>query len=128
MDTSNIFVSEDATHLVNCCEAIKALIFPFKFELVYVPHLPKILAERVETPFIYLLGIKGQTLFSEIKDTIKDGVCIIELDSNKISLIREINPDEDLPDLPTKHLSHLRKALKDVVKKSKGQTLNDFEI
>jgi hypothetical protein len=59
LDTSNIFVSEDATDLVNCCEAIKALIFPFKFELVYVPHLPKILAERVETPFIYMLGIKG---------------------------------------------------------------------
>ena len=59
LDTSNLFQSEDPIKLVNCCEAIKALIFPFKFELVYVPHLPKILLDRVETPFIFMLGIAG---------------------------------------------------------------------
>ncbi len=56
LDTSNLFTSNDPIKLMNCCEAIKALIFPFKFELVYVPHLPEILLDRVETPFIFMLG------------------------------------------------------------------------
>jgi hypothetical protein len=59
LDTSNLFTISDPIKLVNCCEAIKALIFPFKFELVYVPHLPEILLDRVETPFIFMLGIAG---------------------------------------------------------------------
>ena len=63
LDTSNLFTSKDPIKLVNCCEAIKALIFPFKFELVYVPHLPQILLDRVETPFIFMLGIAGQELY-----------------------------------------------------------------
>ena len=141
LDTSNIFVSDDATDLVNCCEAIKALIFPFKFELVYVPHLPKILAERVETPFIYMLGIKGKKLYDEIRETIKDGTYIIELDTDKIQQIPHTSTiinrygttkekiDEDLPDLPFKHLSQLRKSIKDIGRKAhETNNLRDDEV
>ena len=84
LDTSNLFTSKDPIRLVNCCEAIKSLIFPFKFELVYVPHLPEILLDRVETPFIFMLGIAGQDLYKQVEDSIKDGTYIIELDNNKI--------------------------------------------
>lgn len=69
---------------MNCCEAIKALIFPFKFELIYVPNLPEILLDRVEAPFIFMLGIAGKHLYEKVKDSIKDGTYIIELDQNKI--------------------------------------------
>lgn len=112
LDTSNLFTSEDPIKLVNCCEAIKALIFPFKFELVYVPHLPEILLDRVETPFIFMLGIAGKKLYEKVEDTIKDGTYIIELDKNKIfqrphasTIINRSGStkekiDEDLPDLP----------------------------
>ena len=75
-----------------------------------------------------MLGIKGQKLFNEIKDTIKDGACIIELDSDKIWQIGETDADEDLPDIPKKHQSQLRKALKDMGKKSKEKPLTDFEV
>lgn len=68
LDTSNLFISNDATKLVNCCEAIKALIFPFKFELIYVPNLPEILLDRVEAPYIFMLGIAGKDLYKKVKE------------------------------------------------------------
>jgi len=57
---SNLFISRDKSKLIACAEAIKALIFPFKYEMVYVPHLPEVLVDRVETPFIYMLGIERE--------------------------------------------------------------------
>ena len=83
LDTSNLFISADVTKLVNCCEAIKSLIFPFKYEVVYVPHLPKILLDRVDAPFIFMLGIES-SLYSEVEPQIKDGTYIIKLDENHI--------------------------------------------
>ena len=61
---SNLFISSSKEKLIACAEAIKALIFPFKYEMVYVPHLPKSLIDRVETPFIYMLGIE-KTVYAE---------------------------------------------------------------
>lgn len=58
LDMSNLFVSKSKKKLIECAEAIKALIFPFRYEMIYVPHLPKDLIDRVETPFIYMLGIE----------------------------------------------------------------------
>jgi hypothetical protein len=58
LDMSNLFVSADKSKLVACAEAIKALIFPFRYEMVYVPILPKVLVDRVETPFVYMLGVE----------------------------------------------------------------------
>jgi len=132
LDTSNLFTSEDPIKLVNCCEAIKALIFPFKFELVYVPHLPEILLDRVETPFIFMLGIAGKALYNSVEDTIKDGTYIIELDHNKIfqrphasTIINRSGStkekiDEDLPDLPF----YLYKKLHGRIEKYGNQTRN----
>ena len=123
LDTSNLFTSNDPIKLMNCCEAIKALIFPFKFELVYVPHLPEILLDRVETPFIFMLGI-NHDLYKNIEESVKDGTYIIELDNNKIfqrphasTIINRSGTtkekiDEDLPDLPVKLYKELKGALK----------------
>ena len=58
LDTSNLFMSQYATKLVDCCEAIKSLIFPFKYEVVYMPHLPKVLLDIVDVPCVFMLGIE----------------------------------------------------------------------
>lgn len=77
-----------------------------------------------------MLGIKGQKLYQEIRETIKDGTYIIELDDDKIQQIPHTSTiinrygttkekiDEDLPDLPFKHLSQLRKSIKDFGRKA----------
>ena len=32
LDTSNLFLSQDVSKLIDCCEAIKTLIYPFKYD------------------------------------------------------------------------------------------------
>ena len=83
LDTSNLFVSEDITKLVNCCEAIKSLIFPFKYEVVYVPHLPKGFLTILEVPAVFMLGVERK-LFDEAMNIIKDDALIIDIDNNVI--------------------------------------------
>ena len=83
LDTSNLFVSGDITKLVNCCEAIKALIFPFKYEVVYVPHLPKGFLTILEVPAVFMLGVERK-LFDEALNIIKDDAWIIDIDNNVI--------------------------------------------
>ena len=38
-------VSKSKTNLVQVGEAIKSLIFPFKYEFIYVPYLPETLVD-----------------------------------------------------------------------------------
>lgn len=86
LDTSNVLVANDRQTLVQCQEAIKSLIFPYKYEQINIPYLPRILHDRVDAPFIFLLGI--QRVYyqeKEMQSFIKDGTYIIDLDSNKIS-------------------------------------------
>lgn len=83
LDTSNLFVSQDPTKLVNCCEAIKSLIYPFKYEVIYVPHLPKAFFEILEVPAVFMLGVEDK-LYEEASELVKEDAWIIELDNNKI--------------------------------------------
>jgi hypothetical protein len=78
---SNLFISESKRKLFECSEAIKALIFPFRYEMIYVPHLPKVLVDRVETPFIYMLGIEKKVYQKEnVFSQVIDGTFIVDLD------------------------------------------------
>jgi hypothetical protein len=76
LDTSNLFVSKDPSKLFNCCEAFRALIFPFKYEHIYIPHLPQELLDRADIPMSFILGIE-QRFFEESKSHIRDGTYII---------------------------------------------------
>jgi hypothetical protein len=40
-----MMVSVDRTRLVQVGEAIKALVFPFKYEFVFIPYLPPSLVD-----------------------------------------------------------------------------------
>ena len=83
LDTSNLFISENVSRLVDCCEAIKSLIFPFKYEQVYIPHLPEVLKDRVDCPLIFMLGMHKDE-YNLTKEQIKDGTYIIDIDKDHI--------------------------------------------
>jgi hypothetical protein len=53
--------------------------------MIYVPHLPKDLIDRVETPFIYMLGIE-KSVYRENKvfNQAIDGTFIVDLDGGGI--------------------------------------------
>ena len=83
LDTSNLFVSQDPTKLVNCCEAIKSLIYPFKYEVIYVPHLPKAFFEILEVPAVFMLGVE-EKLYEEASGLVKDDAWVIDLDNDDV--------------------------------------------
>jgi len=79
LDTSNLFIAKDVSTLIDCCEAIKSLLYPYKYELVYIPHLPEILLDRVDAPFIFMLGVEDR-FSGKVDSYIKDGTYMIHLD------------------------------------------------
>ena len=84
LETSNMFISTDRNKLVNCCEAFKSLIFPFKYEHVgnlYIPFLSYRDFGYADAPFPFMLGM-DKTKQADAK--IKDGTYIIDLDKNGI--------------------------------------------
>jgi len=118
LDTSIILLAGEKNTLMLCCEAIYGLIFPYKYEQVSIPYLPKVLIDRVDAPFIFLLGVEREN-YKESQ--VKDGTYIIDLDFNKISQIphtsvtvkrtgtAKILSSEDLPDLPIPLVKKLKK-------------------
>lgn len=71
---------------------MRILVFPFKFEFIYVPFLPAILMDYLyiglnclyvyrNAPVPYLMGIEEYMLKSA-DDNINNGTYIINLDSN----------------------------------------------
>jgi len=83
LDTSNLFISDERSLLVDCCEAIKSLIFPFKYEQVYIPNLPEGLRDRVDCPYIFMMGLVKQE-YAKTKESIKDGTYIVDIDKDYI--------------------------------------------
>ena len=122
LDTSNLFISEKSGRLVDCCEAIKSLIFPFKYEQVYIPNLPEGLRDRVDCPYIFMMGMVKDE-YVKTKDSIKDGTYIIDIDKDYIFQVPHTSITlkrtgtnnnialEDLPDLPSTLLKRLKKEI-----------------
>lgn len=112
LETSNMFISTDRNKLVNCCEAFRSLVFPFKYQHVgnlYIPYLSLRDFGYADAPFPFMLGMDTK---EQKNAKIKDGTYIIDLDKNGIwqqphtSVIlstsgttKDISID-DLPDLP----------------------------
>ena len=134
LDTSNLFISKDAGKIIDCCEAIKSLIYPYKYELVYIPYLPEILLDRVDAPFIFMLGLE-EKFSKKVEEYIKDGTYMINLDTDKICQIphtsvtlkrtgtNKVIASEDLPDLPFSQIKNLKKCIQAKTDKAKTQDL-----
>ena len=139
LDTSNLFISKDSGKIIDCCEAIKSLIYPYKYELVYIPYLPEILLDRVDAPFIFMLGVEDK-FTKKVEDYIKDGTYMINLDTDKICQIPHTSvtllrtgsnkavASEDLPDLPFSSVKKLKKAIQSIAVKVKAQVMNPEQV
>lgn len=91
-------VSKFKSRLVSVGEAIKSLIFPFKYEFIYVPFLPDTLIDYLylihlnnhafrNAPVPFLMGIEDKML-NEAHENIGDGTYIIDLDNDKVMIIK----------------------------------------
>lgn len=69
--------------IAQCCEAIKILGAPFKYEHVHMSCVPPPLIDRVDAPYIFLLGVcKAED--KKLNNLTKDGTYLIDLDSDSI--------------------------------------------
>ena len=90
-------VSKSKTNLVQVGEAIKSLIFPFKYEFIYVPYLPETLVDYLyvilnlksfrNAPVPFLMGIEERML-KDAEENINDGTYIIDIDEDRV---RDLN-------------------------------------
>jgi len=93
-------------------ESILALIFPFRWDHVYIPVLPLQLLEFVNAPMPFIMGVHpgplqqrnhGGTVASILGEWSPEDVVIVNLDENRL----QFPPKEHPPPLPQK----LRKKL-----------------
>jgi len=83
-----IFISNRIELLTPVIESILALIYPFEYQLIYLPIVPYKLIDILQTTCPYLLGVH-RSLFLKYGSYINSNVCIVDLDKNKVT-IKEI--------------------------------------
>lgn len=64
-----LFKSRAYSRLSDACRALSALMFPFKYAHVYIPLLPAALAEVLNTPTPFLMGVHS-SLEEEVEDLV----------------------------------------------------------
>ena len=96
--------SASASKLVPATESLLGLLYPFQWQLAYVPHLPSAHIEFLEMPQPYIIGVNVQDnayILQSDSIAIEDNVnkalfCVVDLDSGLI------NWPEDQTPLPHK--------------------------
>eukprot|EP01126_Amoeba_proteus_P062353 TRINITY_DN8465_c0_g1_i16.p1 TRINITY_DN8465_c0_g1~~TRINITY_DN8465_c0_g1_i16.p1 ORF type:complete len:603 (-),score=116.71 TRINITY_DN8465_c0_g1_i16:14-1822(-) len=108
-----ILISSKLSHLSSGINALAAIVYPFSWQHVFIPILPRSLIEFVQAPMPFLIGIltSVQPLLEQQK--IEEGTIIYHLDQSKIisgeSSYEQIVPRE-LYDLLEQNLNKLVKS------------------
>ena len=72
--------SADVGNLAMVAEVVTALIYPFKFQLPYIPVIPLSLMEVIEAPVSYFIGVPSCSMQYIEKGVLAD-VVVIDLDN-----------------------------------------------
>lgn len=92
--------------LTHCAEAAVSLLFPFVWQHVYIPLLPKKLCDFVQAPTPFLMGLHTEDL-QDIGPL--SAVVVVDLDNNRITYTSPMQ----LPRLPEKASSKLRTSIRE---------------
>ncbi|XP_025829760.1 myotubularin-related protein 13 isoform X2 [Agrilus planipennis] len=99
-----LFHSKSYNRLTEACRALTSLMYPFRYNHVYIPLLPAALVEVLSTPTPFVIGVHS-SLRSEVSDLMD--VIVADLDGGSINV-----PDGvSLPLLPEPLLSNTQEAL-----------------
>lgn len=84
-----LFHSKSYSRLTECCKALTALMYPFKYTHVYIPILPAPLIEVLSTPTPFLMGVHSslQHEFYELMDVI-----IADIDGGSVTIPTSLSP------------------------------------
>uniref|UniRef100_A0A1S4GHX4 Uncharacterized protein n=2 Tax=Anopheles gambiae TaxID=7165 RepID=A0A1S4GHX4_ANOGA len=84
-----LFHSTSYTRLTDSCRALTALMYPFRYSLVYIPILPASLLEVLTMPTTFIMGIHS-SLRSEISEILD--VIVADLDGGSIHIPESLVP------------------------------------
>ena len=79
-----LFVSNRIEILSPVMEAMLALMYPFEYQMIYIPVVPYNLVDILQTSCVYLLGIH-RSLYDKYGSYINSSVCIVDLDNNTVN-------------------------------------------
>jgi pentatricopeptide repeat protein len=99
--------SKHKSLLLPAAETLCAIIFPFKFQHVYIPVMPTALADYLQAPVPYLIGMPTNEISEMVGTLDVELVTVVDLDRNSVRVGTTI----DLPDLPTHCEDVLRREL-----------------
>lgn len=106
-----LVVAKNLSTLTSCMDAISNMPYPFAWQYVFIPILPKTMLSFLCAPMPFLMGILSSSLEAALKEPMEEGVLIVDVDNNEI-----LQAPEDLPPtLPVAAIEKLRKSLKKIV-------------
>ena len=99
--------SKHKSLLLPAAETLCAIIFPFKFQHVYIPVMPTALADYLQAPVPYLIGMPTSQIHEALAELDKTQAILVDLDHNTVQVGSAI----ELPEFPTHGADVLRREL-----------------
>jgi DENN (AEX-3) domain/dDENN domain len=100
-----VFTSARLTHLSQCVHAAEALLWPFRWQQVFVPLLPESMMNYCAAPMPFLIGLPS-ALLPQLEALPLEKLIVVSLDDNRTGAFQE---DVDL--VPARLLNKLKQRL-----------------
>mmetsp|Transcript_20557 Transcript_20557/g.39654 ORF Transcript_20557/g.39654 Transcript_20557/m.39654 type:complete len:1335 (-) Transcript_20557:296-4300(-) len=100
-----VLVCSCYTVLTHVAESLKALLYPLKWQSVYIPVLPKAAKNVLMAPVPFFLGLNPST-FGDLDESLGPDVAVMNIDKGVLTLPRPAPRA-----LPTKHHNRIMNAL-----------------
>ncbi|RYY38628.1 hypothetical protein EON62_00310, partial [archaeon] len=95
LDRKIILVSSQVSLLTCTSEVLISIMYPFTWQHTYIPVLPKVLMESIESPVPFLVGMSADD-YEQVADRVPTDVVVVLIDKNSIIA----HPGFTLPPLP----------------------------
>eukprot|EP01125_Pyxidicula_operculata_P001589 TRINITY_DN11437_c0_g1_i1.p1 TRINITY_DN11437_c0_g1~~TRINITY_DN11437_c0_g1_i1.p1 ORF type:complete len:908 (-),score=115.64 TRINITY_DN11437_c0_g1_i1:17-2740(-) len=116
-----IGVGKSISQISDCMNAITSLLYPFTWQHIFIPILPRALLEFVEAPMPYLIGILDSVRPALEDREIEEGTILLNFETGEFEMT---NP-ETSNYLPDDAEASLRKNLDRLMQSNiKGQSFN----
>ena len=83
LEHSVLFISSELEKLTPISESILALMFPFEYQLVYIPLLPEAMIEFLSSPVPFIAGVHKKILDRAL-ESVNVNTCIADIDNNVV--------------------------------------------
>ena len=121
-----IFCGSQLSSLTNCIQTAVALVYPFSWQHIYIPVLPRSLLSFVCAPMPFVVGVLDTEL-QEVMRSPMDEVLLINVDTNEFIMAPTGVPEDELSLIPEEYLEPIRKELKNAAKQIKRMRKREKE-